>query len=137
MLNQRIRNTAGTAVLAAAILCAGIGAANNAHAGTLENLERERAMVIETILNPELSANDRFAKITSSKSRLIDLERMVLRDNSLKGRNTPTVRKAFNNYDLTFMVHAAAEKNVSLIDLWLEQLGLTSQSVMSASVRRR
>ena len=62
---------------------------------------------------------------------------MVLRDKKLKGRNTPTVRRAFENYDLTFLVHSAVEKNVSILDNWLDQLGVTTQSVMSATLRRR
>ena len=69
--------------------------------------------------------------------RLIDLERIVLRDNKLKGRNTPTVRRAFNNYDLTFLLHAATEKNLTLTDGWLSQLGITTQSLMSAQIKRQ
>ena len=65
-----------------------------AHAGTVENLERERALVIEKILNPALTPDERSQRLVSSKARLVDLERMVLRDKSLKGRNTPTVRRA-------------------------------------------
>ena len=72
-----------------------------------------------------------------SQRRLIDLERMVLRDSSLTGRNTPTVRRAFENYDLTFLVHASSEKNVSAIDAWLAQIGITTQSLMSAKMGRR
>ena len=106
-------------------------------AGTLENLERERALTITTLLNPELAVQDRQAKIESAKERLVDLERMVLRDNKLKGRNTPTVQHAFENYDLTFLVHGAAEKNMSIIDAWMNQLGITTQSVLSATLRRR
>tara|TARA_B100000315_G_scaffold260857_1_gene326427 strand:- start:293 stop:682 length:390 start_codon:yes stop_codon:yes gene_type:complete len=108
-----------------------------AEAGTLENLERERALTINTMLNPEIAIKDRQAKIASAKVRLIDLERMVLRDKKLTGRNTPTVRQAFENYDLTFLVHGATEKNISIVDAWLNQLGMTTQSVLSASLRRR
>ena len=107
------------------------------NAGVLENLERERASVIKHILDPELSPSERQKKIQSSKMRLIDLERIVLRDNKLKGRNTPTVRRAFNNYDLTFLLHAATEKNLTLTDGWLSQLGITTQSLMSAQIKRQ
>jgi len=108
-----------------------------AYAGSLENLERERALVIEIILNPDLSPAERQEKLQALRPRLVDLERMVLRDKKLNGRNTPTVRRAFENYDLTFLVHAATEHKLTLQDNWLSQLGLTTQSVMSASVRRR
>ncbi len=106
-------------------------------AGTVENLERERAIFIETLLDPDATPAEREANIETSKRRLVDLERMVLRDDSLIGRNTPTIKRAFANYDLTFLVHAAAEKNMSVVDNWLEQIGVTTQSLMSASRARR
>ena len=114
-----------------------MGSALPAGAGTLENLERERALAIEAMLDPQLSAAERHARIAAAQVRLVDLERMVLRDESLRGRNTPPVRKAFENYDLTFLAHAAAEKRLGLMDLWLGQLGLTTQGIMAATIRRR
>ena len=107
---------------------------NVAQAGTLENLERERAFLIKTFLDPDLATGARLKKIEMSKPRLIDLERMVLRDDSLTGRNTPVVRKAFSNYDLTFLIHAAAEKNRTPVDIWLEQVGLTTSQLLVAEV---
>ena len=125
--------TTGLALGLAALLASG----QPSTAGTLENLERERALVIEIILNPDLSPAERQEKLQALRPRLVDLERMVLRDKKLSGRNTPTVRRAFQNYDLTFLIHAATEHKLTLQDNWLSQLGLTTQSVMSASVRRR
>ena len=112
-------------------------AAQTVEAGTVENLERERAILIDTLRSADLAASERANQVEISRNRLLDLERMVLRDDSLSGRNTPTVRRAFANYDLTFMVHAASEQRMSLIDVWLGQLGLTTQSLMSASRGRR
>jgi len=108
-----------------------------AQAGSLENLERERAIVLETLLTPGLSAPEREHKIATSKHRLVDLERMVLRDDSLKGKNTPVIRKAFANYDLNFLVHASVEKKTPLIDHWLEQVGISTHTLMNARVGRR
>ena len=68
-----------TLATAAAILVA----AGAAQAGTLENLERERALTIQTLLSPSLTVSERQQKIAASKHRLVDLERMVLRDKSL------------------------------------------------------
>ena len=68
---------------------------------------------------------------------LFDGKTMKLRDDSLVGVNTPTVKRAFANYDLTFLVHAAAENEMSVIDNWLEQMGITTQSLMSAKQGRR
>ena len=112
-------------------------ATDNLKAGTVENLERERAILIDTLRAADLASNERANQVEISRNRLTDLERMVLRDDSLSGRNTPTVRRAFSNYDLTFMVHAASEKRIALIDVWLSQLGLTTQSFMSTSHGRR
>ena len=124
-----------TAASLSVLVCA--ASISDSYAGTLENLERERALVIESILNPELKPEERAEEIERAKPRLVDLERVVLRDSKMKGRNTATVRRAFENYDLTFMLHAATERNLSITDNWLSQIGITTQSVMSAPIRRR
>ena len=108
-----------------------------AQAGTVENLERERALALKTSLSPDMSPSERESSMEVPRARLVDLERMVMRDGSLKGRNTPAVRTAFQNYDLTFLVHASIENNRTLIDHWLEQVGVTTNSLMSARVGRR
>ncbi len=126
-----------TSITCAVAACIAISFAGSAQAGTLENLERERAIFIDSMLDPEATPVERVEKVRISQRRLIDLERMVLRDSSLTGRNTPTVRRAFENYDLTFLVHASSEKNVSAIDAWLAQIGITTQSLMSAKMGRR
>mgnify|MGYP001323783255 CR=1 FL=1 len=111
--------------------------AEHAQAGSIENLERERTILVENMLTPEMTAEERQAKMGIAKRRLIDLERIALRDKSLVGRNTPAIKRAFASYDLTFMVHASVEKNRSLADHWLEQVGITQQDVLSAVSRRR
>ena len=111
--------------------------AEYAQAGSIENLERERTILVENMLTPEMTAEERQAKMGIAKRRLINLERIALRDKSLVGRNTPAIKRAFASYDLTFMVHASVEKNRSLADHWLEQVGITQQDVLSAVSRRR
>ncbi|MEE2760756.1 MAG: hypothetical protein VYE18_04865 [Pseudomonadota bacterium] len=126
-----------TLTAAVVVLAAAIGFAPAAQAGSVENLERERAIAIELMLNPELKPDERQAKIEIFKRRLVDLERMALRDKSLKGRNTRNVRRLFENYDLSFLIHASVEKNLNVLDAWLEQIGVSTQTVMSATTRRR
>ena len=122
----------------AAVAAAGLAMATGfAHADTLDNLERERALLVEAMLDPALSPSDRQARIENEQRRLVDLERMVLRDDQLKGKNTPTVRKAFANYDLTFLVHASMEKKVTLVDNWLDQVGISTNTLMAARKGRR
>ena len=106
-------------------------------AGTLENLERERAILVETLLSPSLTVVEREEKLAVARHRLVDLERMVLRDKSLVGRAGPVVRRAFDNYDLTFIVHASVEKERTLVDHWLEQVGVSTHTLMTARVGRR
>ena len=125
-----------TAVLAAMFAASALLPAT-VHADTVENLERERAIAIETLLSPDMGPGERQISMQLARTRLVDLERMVLRDDSLRGRNTPTIRAAFDNYDLSFLVHASIEKNRTVIDHWLEQIGITTNSLMSAEVGRR
>ena len=108
-----------------------------AMAGSLENLERERAILLEAMLKPAVDGGERLDKLAIGKRRLVDLERILLRDKSVVGKNTPQVRKAFENYDLTFLAHASVEKNLSLTDHWLEQVGVSTHSLMSTRVGRR
>ncbi len=119
------------------LMAAGALWANAVAAGTLENLERERAIVLDAYLDQALDPTERESRTQISRNRLIDLERMVLRDKSLAGKNTPHVRKAFDNYDLTFLIHAATEDNRDVLDHWLEQIGISTDSLMNARVGRR
>jgi hypothetical protein len=111
--------------------------AGHAQAGSIENLERERTILVDNMLTPEMTPAERQAKMVIAKRRLIDLERIALRDKSLVGRNTAAISRAFANYDLTFIVHASVEKGLSLADHWMEQVGITQQDVLSAVSRRR
>ena len=121
----------------AAATVATLLAAPAASAGTLENLERERAILLETILSGNIGPDERQQRIEVARTRLVDLERMVLRDKSLVGRNTPMVRAAFENYDLTFLVHASTEKGRTIADHWMSELGVSTQSTMNARMGRR
>jgi len=137
-LSKKLRKTAGIASgAAAAAIISTVIATSPVQAGSVENLERERAMVLQAILMPDLGPDERQAKIGTSQRRLIDLERIVLRDDSLTGRSTPAVRKAFENYDLTFLVHAATEKKMLLVDNWFTAMGLTTQSIMATQLGPR
>ncbi len=132
MTQRKRRFTVAAAVVAATVTFAG-----TAGAGTLENLERERAILLDALLSADLTAEKRQEKVLMSQTRLIDLERMVMRDKSLGGKNTPAVRAAFDNYDLTFLVHASVEHNNALLDHWMDQVGVSTQSLMNTTMGRR
>lgn len=123
--------------IAVLFTAAGTAAATGATAGSLENLERERAIFLETLLSSDITTEERQSRSAISQARLIDLERMVLRDKSLIGKNTPIVRAAFANYDLTFLVHASTEKSRAPLDHWMAELGLSTQTILNARTGRR
>ena len=108
-----------------------------AESGTLANLERERAALLETMLNEKLSPDKRNQQLAMGQRHLLDLERMVIRDDRLLGSKDPMVNKAFGNYDMTFLVHASAEGEQHVVDFWLGQLSIGSQSVLNSHKGRR
>lgn len=130
----RTKQTLTAVFITLSMYAAAIGAAA---AGTLENMERERAILLETILSGDLNPGERESRIQVARTRLVDLERMVLRDKKLIGRNTPAVRAAFDNYDLTFLVHASTEKGRSIADHWLGEVGVSTTALMNARMGRR
>ena len=131
-----IRNL--TLIAIAALPALGVGlAAGSAHAGNVENMERERAIMMTTLVDPDLTPEERAAKTETSMRRLVDLERLVLRDQTIDGKASPVITRAFKNYELTFIVHASSEKRMAVVDTWLEQVGITTQSLMAAQRKRR
>ena len=127
-----MKNPLKFALLAAVMTVPGM-----AVAGSLENLERERAILLETMFSPSIESEARHEKLALEKRRLVDLERILLRDKSVIGRNTPEVRRAFENYDLTFLVHASVDRDLSMVDHWMEQIGVSTHSLMGTRVGRR
>jgi hypothetical protein len=122
------------AISAFAIAMAPIGAAN---ATSLDNLERERAKLLSNYLDPALPASDRHRMTEPTRRRLVDLERIVLRDESLAKKPSAAVRRAFENYDLTFLVHASAEKKATIMEVWLMEVGVSTSTTLAARVGRR
>ena len=127
-----MKNPLKFALLAAVMTVPGM-----AVAGSLENLERERAILLETMFSPSIESEARHEKLALEKRWLVDLERILLRDKSVIGRNTPEVRRAFENYDLTFLVHASVDRDLSMVDHWMEQIGVSTHSLMGTRVGRR
>jgi hypothetical protein len=125
------------APLALALLLAAAVPATSAHAGALENMERERAILISTLLDPAVSTEDRAHEAEVTRRRLIDLEAMTMRDPKVRDDRRPIARRAFQDYDLTFLGHASIERQMTPMDLWMDRIGLSSARVLSARVGRR
>lgn len=104
---------------------------------SLENLERERAALLSTQLDSSLDLNQRQQKVQTIYRRLVDIERMVLRDDRVTASHSPLAQNAFNHYELTFLVHSSAEKNLPPMSHWMSELQLTSSGILSAKAGHR
>ena len=131
----RVRRQVLAAVWTTLLLFGGLAFASDA--SLLEDLERERAALLGALLDSERTPAERERYVRAATRRLADMERIVLRDDRLLGDTAPVVRRAFRDYDLTFLVHASAEQERSMLDLWMEKVGLTSDAVMNARPGRR
>ena len=108
-----------------------------ANANTIDNLERERAKALNLILDKSVSIGDRKSKLEKSKMRLLDLERMTINSKNINKNPSYKTIKAFEEFDLTFLVHSSLEKGKSLSLTWLEKIGLTTENLMSTRVSRK
>mgnify|MGYP001045140039 CR=1 FL=1 len=118
------------ASIATTLFCIG----GTAFADSLANLERQRALFIKTLLAEQRSEGN--SPIPIIEGRLMDLERAVANDRSLEKRFSSHARKALSSYDLTFLVHSAAEANKPTFAHWVDQVGLSSTDIEAASVGR-
>lgn len=96
---------------------------------SLQNLERERAALLHTLTDGNISNEVRQQKANSLYRRMADIERMVLRDERIANSDKKLVQNAFANYDLTFLVHASAEHNTLPLSQWLNTLGINARSI--------
>ena len=108
-----------------------------ANANTIDNLEREMANALNLILDKSISIGDRKSKLEKSKMRLLDLERMTINSKNINKNPSYQTIKAFEKFDLTFLVHSSLEKGKSLSLTWLEKIGLTTENLMSTRVSRK
>lgn len=118
----------------ALVITGGISA--SAIAGSLENLERERALTVATMLDSTMNVEERWNKLNLSKVRLADLEVMVINDKSLRNSYSNRVKHALSNYELTFLAHAAAEYNKSLAAHWFDIVGLNTDQILASRVAK-
>lgn len=115
---------------------ASLGISFSAQAGSIENMERERAIVISQILDPAMSSQTRWKRMGYSKRRMVDLERIALNDKSLQDSQKHSVMRAFREYELSFLVHAATESQRPITVHWLETMGLTTSDLMNARISK-
>ena len=105
-------------------------------ADSLENLERERALTVATMLDSTMDVEARWNKLNLSRVRLADLEVMVINDKSLKNNYSNRVKHALSNYELTFLAHASAEYNKSIAAHWFDTVGLNTDQLLASRVAK-
>ncbi|MGQ8365705.1 hypothetical protein [Glaciecola sp. 1036] len=99
---------------------------------SLKNLERERAKFLHTMLSDADSPDQKRQQILMSQRHLIDMERMVIRDDRLTKSQSDLVKSAFLQFDLTFLMHSSAEQSAQPLAHWMKQVGMDTQSVINA-----
>jgi len=104
---------------------------------SLENLERERAALLSAQFDSALDLNQRQQKVQTIYRRLVDIERMVLRDDRVTSSNSSLAQNAFDKYELTFLVHSSAEKKLPPLSHWMSELHLTTDNILSAKAGHR
>jgi hypothetical protein len=104
---------------------------------SLKNLERERAALIATFLDNNLSLEQKHAKLMQQQRQLADVERMVLRDERLLSHQSNMVKRAFNDYETTFLVHAGAETELNAMNQWLLRVNVSNQSIFETTAGYR
>ncbi|MFT6776235.1 MAG: biopolymer transport protein ExbB/TolQ [Paraglaciecola sp.] len=104
---------------------------------SLENLERERAALLSAQFDSSLDLDQRQQKVQNIYRRLVDIERMVLRDDRVTSSNSQLAQNAFDKYELTFLVHSSAEKNQPPLSHWMSEVHLTTDNILSAKSGHR
>ena len=112
------------------------GTAVSAKAGSLENLERERALAITALLDSTIDVEARWSKLKLATARLADLEVIVINDKSLKSTYSPRVKHALSNYELTFLAHASAESDKTIAAHWFERVGISTDQLLASRVAK-
>ena len=108
-----------------------------ASANSIEILERERAKILNLVLDKSISIGERKKRIEQRQMRLLDLERITINSKNINKNPSYQTIKAFENFDLTFLVHSSLENNKSLSVMWFEKLGLTTDNLMNTRVSRK
>lgn len=104
---------------------------------TLENLERQRAVLLDNLTTTQVNAYQREQQTNHLIKRLVDMERMVLRDDRISASNSIMAKKAFQSYELTFLVHAGSENKKSPMAHWLHSLNITDESIAKSRLGAR
>ena len=110
---------------------------SNVEAATIKNLERTRANTVAVILDMNINPNQRIQKVEKARLKLLDMERITINDSKLSKNPSQYAVNAFENFDLTFLVHASLEKDKSLVIHWFEEVGFTTSNLKRTKAIRK
>ena len=102
---------------------------NPALATSIENMERTRAALISVMLDANMNLDKKQNKIKNFKLRLLDSESIVINDKKIIQNPDRYTIRAFEEYELSFLVHASIENNLDISDHWFNQMGLTTSNL--------
>ena len=102
---------------------------NPVFATSIENMERTRAALISVMLDANMNPDKKQNKIKNFKLRLLDSERIVINDKKIIQNPDRYTIRAFEEYELSFLVHASIENNLDISDHWFNQMGLTTSNL--------
>lgn len=101
-----------------------------AKASGIEAMEVERARLVTVLLAPLASPDERAARLAEQARRLQAAEALVLA--GAGKRPTAAARRAFEDFDSGFLVHAAAENGRTVVDQWFEEVGVSTATLRAA-----
>ena len=68
-------------------------------------------------------------QLNNFKLKLLDNERIVINDKKIIQNPDRYTIKAFEEFELSFLVHASIEKNLDISEHWFNQIGLTTSNL--------
>ena len=102
---------------------------NPALATSIENMERTRSALISIMLDVNINADNKQNQLNNFKLKLLDNERIVINDKKIIQNPDRYTIKAFEEFELSFLVHASIEKNLDISEHWFNQIGLTTSNL--------
>tara|TARA_B110000114_G_C14929774_1_gene331960 strand:+ start:332 stop:754 length:423 start_codon:yes stop_codon:yes gene_type:complete len=98
-------------------------------ASSIENMERTRASLISTMLDVNIDADKKQNQLKNFKLKLLDNERIVINDKKIIQNPDRYTINAFEEFELSFLVHSSIEKNLDITSHWFNEIGLTTSNL--------
>jgi hypothetical protein len=107
---------------------------NPAFASSIENMERTRASFIKVMLDSNLNLEKKELELKNLKLKLLDKERIVINDKKIIQNPSRYTIKAFEEFELSFLVHASIDNNIDVPSHWFNEIGMTTSNLDNTSL---